>query len=74
MQDISKWVGLAFDRFLSGDANGKRSGKPRFKNAASFRTLKVEGQAVTIQRVEKDWLFVSVSKLPGWLKIRFLRI
>jgi putative transposase len=73
MQDISKRVGLAFDRFLSGDSNGKKSGKPRFKNAASFRTLKVEGQAVTIERVEKEWLFISVSKLTGWLKIRLHR-
>ena len=73
LQDISKRVDLAFNRFLSGDSNGKKSGKPRFKNAASFRTLKVEGQAVTIERVEKDWLFISVSKLTGWLKIRLHR-
>ncbi len=73
LQDISKRVDLAFNRFLSGDSNGKKSGKPRFKNAASFRTLKVEGQAVTIERVEKDWLFICVSKLTGWLKIRLHR-
>lgn len=58
---------------MSGDSNGKKSGKPRFKNVASFRTLKVEGQAVTIERVEKEWLFISVSKLTGWLKIRLHR-
>jgi putative transposase len=73
MQDISKRVGLAFDRFLSGDVNGKKSGKPRFKNPASFRTLKVEGQAVSIERTEKDWLFISIPKLAGWLKVRLHR-
>ncbi len=74
LQDISKRVGLAFKRFLSGDVNGKKSGKPRLKNAVSFRTLIVVGQAVvTIERVYKDWLFVSVSKLTGWLKIRLHR-
>jgi putative transposase len=73
LQDITKRVDLAFNRFLSGDGNGKKSGKPRFKNAASFRTLIVVGQAVTIERVEKDWLFISVSKLAGWLKIRLHR-
>jgi putative transposase len=73
MQDISRRVGIAFDRFLSGDSNGKRSGKPRFKNTASFRTLKIEGQAITIEKTEKNWLFISASKLSGWLKIRLHR-
>ncbi len=73
LQDVSKRVDLAFSRFLKGDGNGKKSGKPRFKNAASFRTIRVEGQAVTIERVEKDWLFLSISKLAGWLKVRLHR-
>lgn len=73
MQDISRRVGIAFGRFLAGDSNGKRSGKPRFKNTASFRTLKIEGQAITIERTEEDWLFISASKLSGWLKIRLHR-
>ncbi|MEI2579628.1 RNA-guided endonuclease InsQ/TnpB family protein [Scytonema sp. PRP1] len=69
LQDVSKRVDLAFKRFLQGDSNGKRSGRPRFKNSARYRTLRVEGQAVTIQRTEKDWLFLSISKLKGWLKV-----
>ncbi|NJR76350.1 MAG: transposase [Scytonema sp. CRU_2_7] len=73
MQDISRRVDIAFKRFLAGDSNGKRSGKPRFKNTASFRTLKIEGQAITIERTEKEWLFISASKLSGWLKIRLHR-
>lgn len=73
LQDVSKRVDLAESRFLKGDSNGKRSGKPRFKNATSFRTMLFEGQAVTIERVEKDWLFLSISKLSGWLKVRLHR-
>lgn len=73
MQDICKRVDLAFTRYIAGDTNGKRSGKPRFKNAASFRTLSISGQAVRIERVEKDWLFLTVPKLPGWLKVRLHR-
>ncbi|MBW4629653.1 MAG: transposase [Brasilonema octagenarum HA4186-MV1] len=73
LQDVSKRVDLAFKRFLQGDSNGKRSGKPRFKNSARYRTLRVEGQAITIERIEKDWLFLSISKLKGWLKIRLHR-
>ncbi|MDR9896162.1 transposase [Aetokthonos hydrillicola Thurmond2011] len=73
LQDVSDRVKKAFDRFIVGDGNGKKSGKPRFKNTASFRTMKIEGQAVTIERVEFDWLFLSISKLKGWLKVRLHR-
>lgn len=73
LQDVSKRVGLAFDRFAQGDSNGKRSGKPRFKNSARYRTMRIEGQAVTVERAENDWLFLSISKLRGWLKIRLHR-
>ena len=73
LQDVSKRVDLAFKRFLQGDSNGKRSGKPRFKNSARYRTLRIEGQAITVQRTEKDWLFLSVSKVKGWLKVRLHR-
>lgn len=70
LQDVSKRVDLAFSRFLKGDSNGNRSGKPRFKNAARYRTIKIEGQVITIERLEKDWLFLSFSKLKGWVKVR----
>lgn len=73
LQDVCKRVNLAFSRFIKGDRNGNRSGKPRFKNAARYRTMKVEAQAVTIRRTEKNWLFLSISKLEGWLKVRLHR-
>ncbi|EKQ70357.1 transposase [Leptolyngbyaceae cyanobacterium JSC-12] len=73
LQDVCKRVDLAFGRFIKGDGNGNRSGKPRFKNAARYRTMKIEGQAITIERVEKDWLFLSFSKLKGWVKVRLHR-
>ncbi len=68
LQDVSKRVDKAFSRFIQGDCNGSRSGKPRFKNAARYRTMRIEGQAITIERVEKNWLFLSFSKLDGWIK------
>ena len=39
LQDMVKRVDLAFQRFLKGDQNGKRSGKPRFKGKNRYRTL-----------------------------------
>ncbi|RAM49781.1 MAG: transposase [Hapalosiphonaceae cyanobacterium JJU2] len=73
LQDVSKRVDKAFSRFIQGDSNGKRSGKPRFKNAVRYRTMRIEGQAITPTRIEKDWLFLSISKLDGWVKVRLHR-
>ena len=73
LQDVSKRADLAFSRFLKGDKNGSRSGKPRFKNSARYRTLKIEGSAIKIERVEKRWLFLSFPKIKGWVKIRLHR-
>lgn len=39
LQDVTKRVDLAFRRFKEGDANGKRSGKPRFKGKNRYRTM-----------------------------------
>jgi IS605 OrfB family transposase len=39
LQDIVKRVKLTFDRFLKGDSNGKRSGRPRFKPRSRYRTF-----------------------------------
>lgn len=73
LQDVSKRVGEAFERYIRGDSNRKRSGKPRFKNSASYRTMRIDGQAVTIVRVEKNWLFLSISLLKGCLRVRLHR-
>jgi putative transposase len=74
LQDVCQRAKLAFDRFIKGDQNGKRSGKPRFKNQARYRTLKIEGKGCfKIERVEKRWLFLRISKLKGWLKVRLHR-
>jgi len=39
LQDVARKVDLAFKRFLKGDGNGKRSGKPRFKGSNRYRTM-----------------------------------
>ena len=39
LQEVPKKVELAFDRWLKGDANGKKSGKPRFKGAGQYKTF-----------------------------------
>lgn len=39
LQDVIARVEKAFDRWLSGDSNGKRSGKPRFKGQGRLRSI-----------------------------------
>ncbi|MEH2125865.1 RNA-guided endonuclease InsQ/TnpB family protein [Nostoc sp.] len=39
LQEVPKKVELAFDRWLKGDVNGKRSGKPRFKAKGQYKTF-----------------------------------
>ncbi|EDX71224.1 transposase, IS605 family [Coleofasciculus chthonoplastes PCC 7420] len=39
LQDVVKRVKVTFDKFLKGDSNGQRSGKPRFKARNRYRTL-----------------------------------
>ena len=39
LQGVSKRVDLAFDRWLKGDGNGKKSGRPRFKGKGQYKTF-----------------------------------
>ncbi len=39
LQDIVKRVKVTFDRFLKGDSNGSRCGRPRFKSRDRYRTF-----------------------------------
>lgn len=71
LQDVFKRVQIAFERYIKGDFKGKRSGKPRFKSR--YRTILIESQAIKIVRVEKNWLYLTCSKLKGWLKVRLHR-
>ena len=39
LQEVPKKVEIAFDRWLKGDINGKKSGRPRFKGAGRYKTF-----------------------------------
>ncbi|WP_293094145.1 transposase [Moorena sp. SIO3I6] len=74
LQDVCKRADLAFSRFIKGDCNGSRSGKPRFKNQARYRTLKIDGKdCFSVARIERKWIWLKISKLKGWLKVRLHR-
>ncbi len=71
LQEVGKRAKLAFDRFLTGDTQGKRSGKPRYKNSARFRSMVLEGQAVKLHSCSRrgKYLYLEAAKI-GILKIR----
>jgi len=39
LQEVPKKVEIAFDRWLKGDANGRKCGKPRFKGKGQYKTF-----------------------------------
>jgi putative transposase len=39
LQNVPKKVEIAFDRWLKGDCNGKKSGRPRFKGVGQYKTF-----------------------------------
>jgi putative transposase len=39
LQEVPKKVEIAFERWLKGDANGKKSGRPRFKGVGQYKTF-----------------------------------
>ncbi len=71
LQEVSKRVDLAFNRFIKGDKNGNRSGQPRFKNTARYRSMVLEGQALSLHScsVGGKYLYLDLAKL-GLIKIR----
>lgn len=73
LQDVCKRVDKAFERFIVGDKSGKRSGKPRFKTEASFRTMTfATAKDDWIKLVRKNWLYLRLPKL-GVVKVRMHR-
>ncbi|MEA5599116.1 transposase, partial [Rivularia sp. UHCC 0363] len=39
LQEVPKKVEITFDRWLKGDSNGKKSGRPKFKGAGAYKTF-----------------------------------
>ncbi|MGB3655110.1 MAG: transposase [Rivularia sp. (in: cyanobacteria)] len=39
LQEVPKKVAIAIERWLKGDSNGKKSGRPRFKSVSQYKTF-----------------------------------
>jgi putative transposase len=65
LQEMVKRVKLAFDRYIKGDCNGNRSGKPRFKGKGRYRTF-------SYPRVKADCIQDGYIQLPKLGKIKLI--
>jgi putative transposase len=65
LQDCVKRVKLAFERYISGDKKGKRSGRPRFKGRNRYRTF-------TFPQAQDNWLQNNKIKLPKLGLIKYV--
>ncbi len=73
LQDICRRVDQAFARYITGDCHGKRSGKPRFKTEASWRTMTfASAKDDWIKLVRNEWFYLRLPKL-GVVKVRMHR-
>lgn len=64
LQDCVERVKKTFERWLKGDCNGKKSGKPRFKGMGRYRSL-------TFPQMKQDCVkgkFINLPKI-GWVKL-----
>lgn len=57
LQDCVARVKKTFDRWLKGDCNGKKSGKPRFKGIGRYRSF-------TFPQMKQDCIQGKLIKLP----------
>ncbi|NEO93053.1 MAG: transposase [Moorea sp. SIO3G5] len=77
LQDVVKRVKLAFDRFIKGDSNGKRSGRPRFKKLHRYRTFTypqmkegcLEGDLINLPKIGKVKVVLH-RPIPSGFKIK----
>jgi len=65
LQDVIARVEKTFERWLKGDSNGKRSGKPRFKGKGRYRSL---GFPDPVKPDHVNGKFIQLPKL-GKLKL-----
>jgi putative transposase len=78
LQDVIARVEKTFDRWLKGDGNGKRSGKPRFKGRGRYRSIAfpdpvkpehIEGNSIQLPKIGKLKVILH-RPIPGGFKVK----
>ncbi|NEO77117.1 transposase [Moorena sp. SIO4G3] len=65
LQDCVKKVDLAFKRFLKGDSNGKKSGRPRFKSKNRYKSF-------TFPSLSNNPINGNILTLPKFGKVKMI--
>ena len=65
LQDCVKRVDIAFKRFLKGDSNGKKSGRPRFKAKNRYKSF-------TFPSLSNNPISGNVLTLPKFGKVKMI--
>lgn len=81
LQEVPKKVEIAFDRWLKGDCNGKKSGRPRFKGAGQYKTFTYPqfkqhhfvGNKVTLSKIG-DVKVIVHRPIPDGFKIKTVSV
>jgi putative transposase len=66
LQDCIARVKKTFDRWMKGDCNGKKSGKPRFKGVGRYRSF-------TFPQMKQDCIQGKFIKLPSIGKVKLIQ-
>ncbi|NEP33380.1 MULTISPECIES: RNA-guided endonuclease TnpB family protein [Moorena] len=78
LQDVIARVKKTFDRWLQGDCNGKRSGKPRFKGVGRYRSIAfpdpikpehIDGRLIQLPKIGKLKMILH-RPLPDGFKVK----
>jgi putative transposase len=72
LQDVCQRVEKTFERYIKGDKDGKRSGKPRFKSESRYRTMVFDGaknEWLKFCTVNGRWLYLKLPKI-GLVQVR----
>jgi putative transposase len=78
LQDVIARVEKAFDRWISGDSNGKRSGKPRFRGQGRYRSIAfpdpvkpehIDGKFIQLPKIGKLKMILH-RPIPDGFKIK----
>jgi putative transposase len=73
LQEVTKRVDQAFERFIVGDSNGLKSGRPRFKTVANFKTMTFAAASDDwLKLVRRSWMYIRLPKI-GIVKVRMHR-
>jgi putative transposase len=61
LQDMVKRAKLAFDRYLTGDSNGTRSGRPRFKSKGRYRSFTYPQASIVTQKADGWYVTLTLE-------------